>query len=143
MGGMSEESHGGNPDRGNPDRDESWRVNPVDDTAVALLRARALVLHDIVACGADVPDIVNMLDAAVHEREWWVRRWPEGMGFLAGQVAQDVQDLLVDTEGRWPPCPLHRDEALQLEPPMGPDPHWVCGLGCGKVAPLGALPRQT
>jgi len=128
---MSEESH----------RDDEHSGGRIDDTSAALLRARALVLHDIAACGADVPGIVDILDAAVREREWWVQRWPDGMAFLAGQVAQDVQDRMVDTEGRWPPCPLHPDEALQLEPPMGPDPHWICGRGCGEVAALGALPR--
>ncbi len=114
-----------------------------DEVSAALLQARALVLHDIVACRADVPSIVDVLDGAVHDREWWVRNWPDGARYLAGQVAQDVQDQLVDTEGRWPPCPAHPEEALQLEPPMGADPHWVCGLGCGEVAPLGALPRQV
>ena len=115
----------------------------IDETSVALLRARALVLHDIVSCGADVPGIVDVLDAAVRECEWWVRNWPDGTPYLAGQVAQDVQDQLVDTEGRWPPCPLHSEEALQLEPPMGAEPHWVCGLGCGAIAALGALPRLS
>src|ERR1035437_8511157 len=94
--------------------DESQNESRIDDTSAALLRARALVLRDIVACGADVPGIVDVLDVAVREREWWVQRWPEGIEFLAGQVAQDVQDRLVDTEGRWPPCPHHPDEALEL-----------------------------
>ncbi len=123
--------------------DESQNESRIDDTSAALLRARALVLRDIVACGADVHGIVDVLDAAVREREWWVQRWPEGIEFLAGQVAQDVQDRLVDTEGRWPPCPQHPDEALQLEPPMGADPHWICGRGCGEIAALGELPRQA
>lgn len=114
----------------------------IDDVSAALLRARALVLHDIMACGADVPGIVDVLDEAVHDREWWVRSWPQGSDFLAGQVAQDVQDRLVDTEGRWPPCPVHSDEALQLEPPLGADSRWVCGQGCGEVAALGGLQRQ-
>ncbi len=132
---MSEESQ--------EDRPRGEAPALIDETSAALLRARALVLHDIVSCGADVPGIVDVLDAAVREREWWVRRWPEGMAYLPGQVAQDVQDQLVDTEGRWPPCPLHPEEALQLEPPMGADPRWVCGLGCGEVAALGALPRLS
>jgi hypothetical protein len=132
---MSEESQEDRP-RGEPPA-------LIDETSVALLRARALVLHDIVSCGADVPGIVDVLDAAVREREWWVRNWPDGTPYLAGQVAQDVQDQLVDTEGRWPPCPLHSEEALQLEPPMGAEPHWVCGLGCGAIAALGALPRLS
>lgn len=114
----------------------------IDETSAALLQARALVLHDIIACGADVAGIVDVLDTAVHDREWWVRNWPDGRPYVAGQVAQDVQDQLVDTEGRWPPCPLHPEEALQLEPPMGEDPRWVCGLGCGDIAALGTLPAQ-
>jgi len=131
---MSEESH--------EDRPTDGAAVQMDAISAALLRARALVLHDIVACRADVPGIVDVLDAAVHEREWWVRKWPEGAQYLAGQVAQDVQDHLVDTEGRWPPCPLHAEEALQLEPPMDADPRWICGLGCGEIAALGTLPPQ-
>lgn len=112
--------------------------SPLD---TALLRARALVLHDVAARGADTADIVDVVDACVAERRWWVERWPDGAPFLAGQVAQDVQDRLVDTEGRWPTCPRHAEEALQLDPPLGEDPQWVCEAGCGAVAPLGALPR--
>ncbi len=74
------------------------------------------------------------------ERRWWVAQWPEGAAYVAGQVAQDVQDRLMDTEGRWPTCRLHVREPLVLEPELGPDPRWVCGEGCGVVAPLGGLP---
>lgn len=111
--------------------------SPLDAT---LLRARAVVLHDVAARGADTADIVDVVDACVAERRWWVEQWPDGAAFVAGQVAQDVQDRLVETEGRWPSCPTHTDEALQLDPPLGEHPQWVCERGCGAVAPLGALP---
>ncbi|GAB2916644.1 hypothetical protein GCM10027047_13160 [Rhodococcus aerolatus] len=110
------------------------------DLDATMLRARAVVLHDVAARGADTADIVDVVDAAVAERRWWAEQWPAGLAFVAGQVAQDVQDRLVDTEGRWPACPTHTDEALQLDPPLGEDPQWVCERGCGVVAPLGALP---
>ncbi len=110
---------------------------PLDTT---MLRARAVVLHDVAARGADTADIVDVVDSAVAERRWWAQQWPAGLAFVAGQVAQDVQDRLVDTEGRWPSCPNHADEALALDPPLGEDPRWVCERGCGIIAPLGALP---
>ncbi|MEO6881730.1 MAG: hypothetical protein ABI181_12400 [Mycobacteriaceae bacterium] len=105
----------------------------------ALLRGRALVLHDLAARGADTADVVDRVDAAVAERRWWVRSWPDGLELVAGQIAQDVQDVMIDTEGRWPGCPAHPQEAMALEPELGPEPHWVCAHGCGVVAPLGAL----
>lgn len=117
---------------------------PTPDPALAatdleLLRARALVLHDLAARGADTADVVDLVETALGERRWWVRSWPDGLAMVAGQLAQDVQDVMIDTEGRWPACPVHRDEALQVEPELGPDPEWVCEHGCGAVAPLGAL----
>ena len=105
-----------------------------------LFRARALVLHDLAARGADTADVVDLVDRAVSQRRWWVENWPEGVSMVAGQLAQDVQDALIDTEGRWPSCPTHSDEALAVEPELGPDPSWVCEHGCGPVAALGALP---
>lgn len=104
-----------------------------------LLRARALVLHDLAAYGAADPDVVSLVEDVVAERRQWVASWPEGAAFVAGQVAQDVQDRLMDTEGRWPTCRVHVDEPLSLLPELGPDPHWVCPDGCGAVAPLGGL----
>ncbi len=104
-----------------------------------LLRARALVLHDLAAYGASTPDVVDLVEDVVTERRWWVEQWPEGGAYVAGQVAQDVQDRLMDTEGRWPTCRVHDGEPLGVEPELGPDPHWVCTEGCGVVAPLGAL----
>jgi hypothetical protein len=104
-----------------------------------LLRARALVLHDLAAYDAASADIVSLVEEVLTGRRWWVEQWPEGESYVAGQVAQDVQDRLMDTRGRWPTCRLHRDEPLGIEPELGPDPHWVCSRGCGVVAPLGAL----
>lgn len=108
----------------------------------ALLRARAMVLHDLAARGAGGADVVDLVEDVVNERRWWVGEWPDGVDFVAGQVAQDVQDRLIDTEGRWPTCPQHRDEPLQVDPALGPDPWWTCERGCGRVAPLGALPAS-
>lgn len=117
--------------------DEPSGVTAVDQ---ALLRGRAQVLHDLAARGADTADVVDRVEAAVTRRRWWVQRWPDGAALVGGQIAQDVQDVMIDTEGRWPVCPVHRDEAMALEPELGEDPEWVCEHGCGPVAPLGALP---
>jgi hypothetical protein len=110
------------------------------DAEAALLRARAMVLHDLAARGADGADAVDLVEDVVSGRRWWVREWPEGAGYVAGQVAQDVQDRLMETEGRWPTCGQHREEPLQVSPALGAEPWWVCERGCGQVAPLGALP---
>lgn len=105
----------------------------------ALLQGRALVLHDLAARGADTAEVVDRVDAAVAARRWWVQSWPDGVALVAGQIAQDVQDVMIDTEGRWPGCPVHPGQALALEPELGPDPQWVCEHGCGVIAALGAL----
>lgn len=76
-------------------------------------------------------------------RRWWVEQWPEGAEFVAGLVAQDVQDALLERYGRWPLCPACSPEdephALDVEPELGPDPHWVCTKAAVAVAPVGAL----
>ena len=113
----------------------------MDHGEEALLRARAMVLHDLEARGASGADVVDLVEDAVNERRWWVREWPDGAQFVAGMVAQDVQDRLLETEGRWPTCPEHGEEPLQVVPPLAADPWWVCERGCGQVAPLGALPK--
>jgi hypothetical protein len=110
-----------------------------DEIEAELLRARAMVLHDLEARGAGEAAIVDIVEDVVNDRRWWVQQWPEGTSYVAGQIAQDVQDRLIETEGRWPTCPEHTMEPLQVEPPLGPDPWWVCERGCGQVAPLGAL----
>lgn len=112
----------------------------VDDV---VLVARALVLRDLGARGLDVAAAVDVLDAALTERRWWVEQWPEGAAFVAGQLAQDVQDRLLDTGvGRWPscaPCTEEEPHELRIEPELGPDPQWVCEKTGRPVAPLGAL----
>lgn len=108
-----------------------------------LLRARALVLRDLAAEGADTAEFVSLLEDAVAGRAWWVDTWPQGAAYVAGQVAQDVQDRLLDTHGRWPTCMVHVGEPLEIAPELGPDPHWVCVVGCGDVAALGQLPPRN
>jgi hypothetical protein len=76
------------------------------------------------------------------QRTWWAEQWPEGEAYVAGLVAQDVQDALFETTGRWPLCtgcngPEH---ALYIQPDLGgPDPMWVCEETGEAVAPLGHL----
>ncbi|GAB2610088.1 hypothetical protein GCM10027168_48790 [Streptomyces capparidis] len=114
------------------------------DLEQALHAARALVLADLASGGVDQADIVSLVEDAVAHRRWWVRQWPEGVGFVAGLVAQDVQDALLERHGRWPLCPVcgadHEPHALQVEPELGPDPHWVCeraGVAVARVGELG------
>jgi hypothetical protein len=121
----------------------------VDDRVI--YRARASVLADLEARGVANADTVSVLDEACSQRRWWVEQWPEGATYVAGLIAQDVQDALVDTHGRtdraglWPLCdrcgdaPLH---ALHIEPDLGgPDPSWVCDESGRVVAGLGMLGR--
>lgn len=87
-------------------------------------------------------DVVSLVEDSVTHRRWWVEQWPEGVGYLAGLVAQDVQDVLLEKYGRWPLCPVctHGDpHALDVEPELGPDPHWVCSEAGVKVAAVGGL----
>ena len=73
------------------------------------------------------------------DRKWWAEQWPEGEVYVAGLVAQDVQDALFETVGRWPVClscedaPVH---ALHIQPDLGgPDPVWVCEESGREIAP--------
>lgn len=109
----------------------------------ALLTARALLLADLTATDVATPQVVSLLEDAVAERRWWVQQWPQGAEFVVGLVAQDVQDRLLDVAGRWPLCPVHAQEALQVEPELGADPRWVCTQSCGQVAAVGSLPRRV
>ena len=67
-----------------------------------------------------------------------------GREYIAGLVAQDVQDALFESVGRWPLCldcgeraPQHM---LHIQPDLGgPDPVWVCEESGDVVAPLGSL----
>jgi hypothetical protein len=107
------------------------------------LQARALVLHDLEATGVADPDVVSLLEESVSQRRWWATEWPEGSTYVAGLVAQDVQDALLDRVGRWPLCRACEDDdshALYVHPEIGgPDPTWVCERSGAAVAPLGGL----
>ena len=107
-----------------------------------LLQARALVLHDLQARGFADAGTVSLLEDAVAGRGWWVDQWDEGMAFVAGLVAQDTQDALLDRATRWPrctACDLTAEHSLSIEPELGTDPHWVCRESGIVVAHLGLL----
>ena len=118
----------------------------MDDAALdsVLLRARSEVLADLTTSGRADAVGVSLLEDACTQRRWWLEQWPAGAEFIAGLVAQDVQDGL----GLWPVCMLTDDEhdtlpvhALHIDPDLGgPDPHWVCEEIGEAVAPLGRLP---
>jgi hypothetical protein len=110
-----------------------------------LYDARARVLADLQARGRATAEAVSALEDAVAQRKWWAEQWPEGSQYIAGLVAQDVQDALFESVGRWPLCsgcgdaPQH---ALYIQPDLGgPDPVWVCEESGDIVAPLGDLGR--
>jgi hypothetical protein len=111
----------------------------------ALLDARARVLADLTAAGLATADSVSILEEARAERRWWADEWPEGVAYVAGQVAQDVQEALLDRgTARWPLCrlcppdhaPAHE---LRITPELGPDPTWICERSDAVAAPLGHL----
>jgi hypothetical protein len=113
-----------------------------------LVQARALVVHDLVVTGQDAPALVDRVEDAVSARGWWVQEWPQGAPFVAGQVAQDVQEALLEHHGlRWPLCPGTpgcdgaAPHELRIDPDLGPDPHWVCEESATAVAALGGLGR--
>ncbi len=110
-----------------------------------LLDARARVLADLTARHQATATAVSALDEACASREWWAAQWPEGATYVAGLVAQDVQDALFEAVGRWPMCldctegPIH---ALYIQPDLGgPDPVWVCEETGAVAAALGFLHR--
>ena len=108
------------------------------------LTARALVLADLESARRADPQTVSMLEDAVSARQWWAEQWPEGAIYVAGLVAQDVQDALLDDGERWPLCEACDEDAalhsLHIEPDLGgPDPVWVCEESGRAVAPLGNL----
>ena len=108
-----------------------------------LLSARARVLADLEARRLATPEVVSALEDAMSSRQWWAEQWPEGAVYVAGLVAQDVQDALLDSGGRWPVCASCGDapeHALHIEPDLGgPDPVWVCDETGQAVAELGQL----
>ncbi|NED82214.1 hypothetical protein G3I76_19230 [Streptomyces sp. SID11233] len=114
-------------------------LNPLEQ---ALHTARARVMADLAAGDVAQAQIVSMVEDAVTHRRWWVEQWPQGAEFVVGLVAQDVQDALLEQYGRWPLCPVCDSgdpHALDVEPELGPDPHWVCTKATVSVAPVGAL----
>lgn len=109
-------------------------------TEPVLHGARALVLADLTARDVAEARVVSLLEEALSKRRWWLEQWPDGAAYVAGLLAQDVQDALLETYGRWPLCPrCDEPHALAVEPELGPDPHWVCEARGEAVAPVGAL----
>lgn len=109
-----------------------------------LLEARARVLADLESTGVADPGTVSVLEEAVSSRRWWLSQWAEGQAYVAGLVAQDVQDELLQSHGRWPLCAVCEDatHALYVHPELGgPDPVWVCEESGRAVAPVGGLSR--
>jgi len=107
-----------------------------------LMDARARVIADLTARGLATPEAVDVVEDVVTERRWWVEEWPEGADYVAGQIAQDVQERLLGRETRWPRCDgcdEPEPHELHIEPELGPDPQWTCERVGVVVAPLGAL----
>lgn len=109
------------------------------DADAALGDARARVLHDLSATLPTTPVVVDALDAAIRDRREWVEPWPDGASFLACLVAQDVQEAIASSVGRWPRCRTNGDHTLHVEPVLGEDPHWVCESCSAVVAAIGEL----
>lgn len=111
----------------------------------ALITARALVLHDLEVTGAADPQSVSALEDAVTTRRWWTSQWEEGKAYVAGLVAQDVQDAILERVGRWPlcrACDQLEPHAMYIHPELGgPEPTWVCENSGIAVAALGELVR--
>ncbi|RAJ58572.1 hypothetical protein K376_03385 [Streptomyces sp. PsTaAH-130] len=121
-------------------------MEPLSPLEQALHAARALVLADLVAGRVAEADVVSLVEDSVAQRRWWVEQWPDGVHFVAGLVAQDVQDALLERYGRWPLCPVcgtGDPHALEVAPELGPDPHWVCHQAGVKVAAVGRLGSAT
>ena len=108
-----------------------------------LLTARARVLADLEARRKATAEAVSLLEDALESRRWWAEQWSQGEPYVAGLVAQDVQDLLFDQGDRWPlchSCPDAPEHSLHIQPDLGgPDPFWVCEESGSDVAPLGGL----
>ena len=120
-------------------------VTPDDPENDVLLAARALVLHDLEVTSRADPVSVSALEEAVTTRRWWASQWQEGKQYVAGLIAQDVQDALLQQVGRWPmcrPCDQLDPHSLYIHPELGgPEPTWVCEQSGIAVAPLGRLTR--
>ena len=101
-----------------------------------------MVLADLEARRCATPEAVSALEDAMSQRTWWAEQWPEGEQYVAGLVAQDVQDALFETFGRWPVCVQCQgaEHSLYIQPDLGgPDPMWVCEESGEAIAPLGKL----
>ena len=111
----------------------------------ALMEARARVLHDLEVTGAASAESVSALEESLTTRRWWTSQWAEGRVYVAGLIAQDVQDALLEQKGRWPLCRACDEldpHALYIHPELGgPEPTWVCEHSGIAVAPLGGLTR--
>ncbi len=117
-------------------------MDPISPLEQSLHAARARVLADLVAGEVAEADVVSLVEDSIAQRRWWVEQWPDGAAFVAGLIAQDVQDALLERYGRWPLCPVCGSgdpHALDVEPELGPDPHWVCHKAGVKVASVGSL----
>lgn len=101
------------------------------------------MLHDLQTTGVANAATVSLLEDAVSQRGWWLEQWAAGRDFVVGLVAQDVQDGLLESKGRWPlcrACQAADPHALYVDPDLGgPDPHWVCEESGTVVAPVGGL----
>ncbi|MGV9889668.1 hypothetical protein [Streptomyces sp. NPDC003395] len=121
-------------------------MDPINPLEQALHAARARVMADLIAREVAEADVVSMVEDSIAQRRWWVEQWPDGAAYLAGLVAQDVQDALLERYGRWPLCPVCGSgdpHALEVEPELGPDPYWVCSQAGVKVAAVGSLGRAA
>ncbi|MGV9311741.1 hypothetical protein ACWDR0_06050 [Streptomyces sp. NPDC003691] len=121
-------------------------MDHADPLEQALHTARALILADLAAREVADADVVSLVEDSVTHRRWWVEQWPEGVAYVTGLVAQDVQDALLERHGRWPLCPVcdaGDPHALGVEPELGADPHWVCEKAGVVVARVGALGGGT
>ena len=120
-------------------------VTSDDHDTDALMTARALVLHDLEVTSAADATTVSALEESVTTRRWWAAQWAEGKQYVAGLIAQDVQDALLEPVGRWPlchACDATEPHALYIHPELGgPAPTWVCEHSGITVAPLGGLTR--
>ena len=91
----------------------------------------------------DAPTAVSALEDAVAARRWWAEQWPEGEMYVAGLVAQDVQDAAIDAGqpvAALPDLSRRAEHALHIQPDLGgPDPVWVCEESGTAVAELGRL----
>ncbi len=109
-----------------------------------LLAARTAILSDLRSRGLEDVAAVSALEDALAQRRWWAEQWPDGMPYVAGLVAQDVQDALLDAGHRWPECRICPREAplhtLAVHPDLGgPDPVWVCEEAGAQASALGSL----